>query len=665
MAQFELQGPDGKVYEVEADDAQQAVSAFGQMFKDSPAEQPRASYGEGLGRTLAQGATLGAADELTAAVSSARPYRGPVGSGRSAAAQPVNQESRAAYDETLANERRIVSQFAQDNPKTAIAAQIAGGVATAPLAPVAQVFRGARIGNSAITGAGYGAVAGFNSGEGQDRVENALVGTGAGAFIGGFAPVVGTAAGNALASIRNRMSPLPPQVAQFERPAVNRLAQIAERSGTTPQQFQARAQELGPRGMIADMDGAFTDVTEAIAQQPGRQRQIIEEALTNRQQTAPDEIRGAITQNMGPAANIPRTVEMLERTYGQQAAPLYDQFYQTVIPNTPQLGVLYQRAEASGAVRNAARLMEIDGFDPAALRAQQLTGREWDYIKRGVDDMAGQADRAGSREGVRRFGNLARDIRGQVDLAISPNAPAQSVWAQARGIAGDGIGAREAIEEGRTAFNRGLSADQLEADMAGRSGLERTGYTTGAREQLRSTMDNAATNFGPRGDVAARRMLNSPENRRKMEVMIGPNDTRNITRTIDAENAMAETNNQVLANSATARRQAGRDVVPRQYDQSNMREVRNSSVSGLAMEAVSRMGQILTAGALNERNARIATDMARMLVSQGVARDDIIRGLQSYAQRQGVTQQQRARLEDFVQRLVRSTTPAAALQDGQ
>lgn len=644
------------------------------------------SYGKGLARTVAQGATLGSADEIAAAVSSVRPYRGSVGPGRSAAAQPVDPASRSAYDETLADERAIISQFSEENPKTAIAAQIGGGLATVPFTPVARVFQGGtllpRIGNSMATGAAYGGAAGFNSGEGENRLISAVKGLGLGAGIGAAAPVVGTAAGNAMAAIRNRLAPVAPQLQGFERSAVDRLGQVMDQSGLTPAQAGARAQELGQRGMIADVDGAFADVTEAIAQQPGAQRQIIQQALENRAETAPATIRGLLTNNMGPAANIPRTIRNLEQQYGQQAAPLYAQFYQTRIPQDRPLQAIVDRVRRSepGAFNRALRMAVADGHDPRYLinlrndpmtpmtgvqgqQAQRIwQGVELDYLKRAIDDLARNAD-PGSNE-QRIFGNLARTLRTTVDAAINPQNPAQSVWAQARAIAGDGLGAREAIEEGRSAFGRGLTADQLAEDMAARSALERDAYTIGAREQLRATMDTAATNFGPRGDTAARRMLNSDENRRKLRTLIGPQDARNITRGIDAENQMAETYNQVLSNSATARRQAGRDIVPRQYDGSNMRQVRNSSLSGLAMEGIGRLANIVTANALNERNARIATDMARMLVSQGVARDDIIRGLQVYARRQGVTQQQRAQVEGFIQGLIRSTTPAAALQDG-
>ncbi len=586
-----------------------------------------------------------------------------------------------SYEEEIAMQRAMDKQA--DDESTVVGSlpvigdvtvggltKLAGGIASAPMTPMLRVTQGAtlpaRMGNMAATGAAYGAAYGAGEGEGTERIGNALAGGALGAGVGAIAPPIGAAAGNAVRAVGNRLQPLPNAISNYSRAAVNRMTNVMGMDGMTPQTFAQQSARLGPEGMIADMGENATIATEALAQQPGPQRNIIVEALDERARLAPARINNAVNQSMGPAANIPQTVQHLQQTYGAQAAPLYDAFYQTPIPMTPQLAALYQRAAASGAMRNAQRLMQIDGFDPQALAQDNLTGREWDYIKRGIDDLASQADRQGSREGLRRFGTLSQAIRQQVDATISPNDPAQSIWAQARQIAGDGIGAREAIEEGRTAFNRGLTADQLQADNAGRSALERDAFNVGAREQLRSTMSTSATNFGPNGDAATRRVLNSDESRAKLRTMLPGPDAQRITGRVDAENAMAETRGQVMGNSATARRQAARDLIPRQGDETNYAQIGSRSISGVVMEGAARIANILSNSAISERNGRISRDMAAMLVAEGAPRDQIAAALFAVARRQGVTAAARQRIENLATLVIRgSIAPATQAATAQ
>lgn len=98
--------------------------------------------------------------------------------------------------------------------------------------------------------------------------------------------------------------------------------------------------------------------------------------------------------------------------------------------------------------------------------------------------------------------------------------------------------------------------------MQGMSQFEREAFGLAARSELRNMMGRAATNFGPSGDRAARRALNSEFNRANVQQIAGPQPAARIADRIDAENTFAETANQAMGNSATARRQATRDMIP-------------------------------------------------------------------------------------------------------
>jgi hypothetical protein len=638
-------------------------------------QNPKTAYVRDVARNVVRGTGIGSfMDEVSAGFRSFT--RG----------EPYEQSKRMidAMDEASAADTTTLGTLPLiGDVTTSGLAQIASGVATAPFMPMARVAHGAtllpRVANALATGAGYGAL--YGAGEGnslEERGGNAATGLAVGGALGAAAPVVGSAIGAGANAIRNRMQPLPRELQQFERPAIDRVRQVAEMDELTPIDVATTDARLGRQGMLADTGENLRTVTEGLNQQPGPARRVISQAMRRRQEGAPARLDTAVTDALGPPANIPATIANLERQYGAQAAPLYDQFHNMRVPQTREITGTVDRIRRAqpGVFNQALRLAVADGVDPRFLvrlqnnpmtpmtgvqgqQAQRVwQGVELDYLKRAVDDIARNAD-PGSNE-QRIFGNLARALRTQVDEAISPGAPDQSVWAQARQIAGDGIRTEEAIEAGRGAFNRNLSADQMEADLAGMSALERDGMTVGAREALRSNMANASTNFRANGDATARRLLNSPENARKMEMLAEtPQGAQRLTTQVRAENDMAETFNQVMSNSATARRQAARDIIPRQYEAASMRELRGSSLSGAVAEGVGRLGNFLTAGYLNERNQRIASQMADMLVAQGVTRENIARGIIEMMNRQRLSAAQRNNVNRFAESLVRGSTPAA------
>lgn len=178
-----IQAPDGSLVEF-PDGTPDAVME--KAMQEAYPPMKGADYAKGLARTVGQGISLGFGDEITAGV------RAGVG------AITGDGSFGDLYDSALADERKSIDTFAQQNPGTALAANIGGAVATAPFLPIATVARGVgalRTGaNAAANAAGYGAVAGFGAGEGglANRLENAAeTGAASAAIAGPVGAVVG------------------------------------------------------------------------------------------------------------------------------------------------------------------------------------------------------------------------------------------------------------------------------------------------------------------------------------------------------------------------------------------------------------------------------------------------------------------------------------------
>lgn len=78
---------------------------------------------------------------------------------------------------------------------------------------------------------------------------------------------------------------------------------------------------------------------------------------------------------------------------------------------------------------------------------------------------------------------------------------------------------------------------------------------------------------------------------------------------------------------------------------------------GLLIQPIKSAIDKMLAEPMNERNIRTAVDATRMLIAQGQNGDAVLRGLVSYGQGQVRTAQQRAALQNMVNKLMQSGAP--------
>lgn len=548
---------------------------------------------------------------------------------------------------------------------TAGVTKLVGGLASAPVAPMARVFQGGsmlhRMGNAAITGAGYGAAYGAGEGEGTDRAKNAALGAALGGGIGAATPPVAQGIGNVVAGVRAMGQRMPAMLRPYDRGAVERVARAGRDDNVFGPQgtYQRQAQELGPEAMLADMGENLRGQAGAIANTPGRGQTRIVEAIEGRREGA----TGRITQDMdaalGPAMNVPRMTETLRQQANAAAEPFYRRFRMTAInPDMhPNLQPILRRAESSGLVREARQALERKGYDPDAVAN---TGIFWDQMKRSADSLAGVARRNGDRELTGDYTRLARDIRSAMDDVMRLNPSAESVYQRARNLAGDGLQFEEAAEMGQGAFRKSLTPDQMDVDLSAMNPWQQEAYRVGARDAARTTMGNASTAFGPNGDTAARRLLQSDFGAEKMRrIARSPQEAGRLENRLRTETRFAETEQEALRNSATARRQAAQREFPGPVSPSETgARLGQKTAWGAVVEGTYRLGNLLTRGAIDDKRARIADQAAQMLVAQGVSRDAIAQGLRQYIARNRLTGDRAAAVSNFIERLERAAAPA-------
>lgn len=217
---------------------------------------------------IGQGATFDTADEIGAGL--AAPFL----------ALKDKTNLSEAYDKGLANVRGLQKRFEEENPKTAIAANIVGGVAslgglggaTKAGAALTNSLRNGntamRVGKGVAAGAASGGAYGFGSGEGGagERLESAGKGAMLGGAVGGAIPAVGAAANKLLTKS------IIPNADQL-RAKAGELYKLAEQKGGVlkpefTNKFVDQVESLKPQteiGKIVGGDTPFTKFVEKIS----------------------------------------------------------------------------------------------------------------------------------------------------------------------------------------------------------------------------------------------------------------------------------------------------------------------------------------------------------------------------------------------------------------
>jgi hypothetical protein len=421
MATFELQAPDGEIYEVEAPDQGQAVAAFKKMIgrqlgptKDAAIdlerkqaqdqanylrsypndfanpvlqdvnETPKAGYlrspPQGIANTIARmgqsyvdKALLGGGDELGAAVSTAaKNLTGNLGG------QTPNEAFQAKLAE-LQNQRQ---QFEAGNPGIATAANVAGVVgspanliggeyiAAGPTAPW-------RIARASGVGTGIGGVAGGLSTEGglTDRAAGGATGAALGFATGavaqpamellGFGARKGTETGAAvLNTIRNQMQARANPGVQADRLLARAFMEDQRPLGFGP----APADVTLPGQGLVNMGG---ENINALARQttvgPGPARTTAANFFEEQAAGAPD--RAAESIKTMADRGYYGTAKELDEARKATALPLKEAAYAkpAVQSWTPRIAELFKRPSMKAALAKAKRIAEEEGRDPKEL----------------------------------------------------------------------------------------------------------------------------------------------------------------------------------------------------------------------------------------------------------------------------------------------------------
>lgn len=483
--------------------------------------------------------------------------------------------------------QKLRKQFAQENPKAATTASIAGAIAN----PVNRTIGGWAVKNPSLGNLMWrgaqagGAMSGLQAlGEyipeekeliagAVDNVLNATSHAGTGAAFGAAIPPAIAKGGKLVQSLYRGMVDRLPY--RQNTVALRKLAEAMNRDELTPGQAFEKVAGMGDEAMIADAGPNVRTLANMVYNRPGKGKKILSDALTKRQEgvRGPDSVlRGTQSQRVMKSIDdlVPEDYHATKQGIANEnkAAQFYDEAYSgNKFIESGEIDRLLKTPDGKSALKKAARMMRnemenVSAVDPeltAALKEAEgvATGsgvgrglklKTLDYVKRALGDMEQKAMRSGNREQARITGNLRKQLTKAMDVADETGA-----YKQARKLASDKFANQEAIESGFNFMTKKFgSPAEMKTALSEMSTAEKHYFRIGAAQAIKSKLDDLVV----RAD-ATKKVMDIPALEQKVKTAFGDDEMfRRYIGNLENEKEMFKTYAKVLKGSETAEREA-------------------------------------------------------------------------------------------------------------
>lgn len=521
----------------------------------------------------------------------------------------TGQNVDESFNDALKGIRAGNAAYRESDPVKAYGFEIAGGVVSPLYRGVTQLVdkgtqalgKGMALVNGvpryvgfAAQGAGAGALAGAGNAEGQDGgvptvgdlTKSTGLGTIGGAFLGVAAPA---ALEGAASGIRTVVQPAVDRFAQegAESAAARKVFETLKADKLTPEMAQAKLNARGPQAMLADVSPGMTGLAEDVAQVRGPAQTAAVRNLTSRQGTimspsgAGARLADNIQKNLSDG-DFYGAIDTLSKQRSVDARPLYEAAF-SPSDTAPIKSPLIDRLMTRPVFQQGLRKGVTDALDEAAITGEDTKPfvdyfhgenfddpnivikkapslRILDAAKRGLDSIiqgggdeiknsiTGKLTQRGMRIDQMR-GELVKELDNLTGGEDGAYAQARKAWAgPSKQIA--------AADAGRKLISTG-DDEMVASALSKMSDGEKEAYRVGASKALQDMIDNT-----PDGANIANKLFGKQGLRDKLEAVFPDRASFNdFRKQVMTELSFSNTKNQVLGNSATARRLIGQQQV--------------------------------------------------------------------------------------------------------
>ena len=503
----------------------------------------------GAGRSLAQGATFGFADELESLIKSLA--------------------GQGTYEQNLAALELAKQKYGQKNPKTALATEVAGGLpyamlpflGTARYAQMAKeaaplVRAGITAGSSAVTGALTGALGGAGAANVGERMAGAQAGGTFGGIVGGAAPAVTKGIGMAGGKVVDVTSGIPVvqqvgkavglatgQTVDAANRAKAKLLEAMYRDKVSPADLEKMiAAATKPVGIV-DIAGENVKSLADVAQKyPSEARQAAKLALEERGAGQSGRIQGDISKYLGVFTDPFEYTAAIAERQQKMASPLYKSAYDFGVVTDPKVLKYLELPQFKTATKKAQELLAAEGRD---IDMSMPTVEVLDQIKRGLDVLIFNEIKDGK---LSQLGNIYKNKKNeflsQLDQSVPDYGKARKAYAGEAELL-------DATKLGQDFYKQ--TASEANRTFAALSPSEQEAYKVGALDAVKTKIQTAKDTADIR-----KRIFGSPEERNRVASLFPDDATfKQFEKDMMTESMMRKTQEKILGNSATAERQLG------------------------------------------------------------------------------------------------------------
>lgn len=699
MAIFELQGPDGQVYEVDAPDENSALQAFQGMggasdFTENvdPWIQERANLIESARNPNAL------SDASDSVVRQGIPWGDEITGTLMTPVQAVSDwiggegfDLGRSFDRSVGLQRELQRRSNERSPISSTVGAIAGGTALAGAAAPAslsarlapQTLLG-RIGVGATEGAIGGAIYGSGEGEGgiTDRLPQAGIGALTGGVLGGAIPAVSAGIGAGYRNVADRLasrkiasqSGVDPDVA-------NLLARTLSADDTLGPIGMSNMSRAGQEAMIADAGQNAQSVLDTAIQRGGPGATLAQRRIGERVARDSSALTDALDNALGAPEGVTASRTAIREGVRTPVSQAYDAAYSTPIDYSSKIGQsiedMVKNRVPGNVISQANRLMQLEGnqskqilariADDGSYVLEQLPDvRQIDYITRALNQAAESGEGAGALGGQttigRAYQNLARDLRNAAREAVPE-------YGQALNMAADPIRRSQAIEAGSRILFPSVKRDQVAELIKGATDAEKSAMAQGIRSQIDDTVANvrrtvADGNTTSREAYQAIRDLSSRANREKLALVIGEGKASPLFAELDRVAQSFNLQGSVSQNSKTFARQATNEAVTGMTEPGVIGRV----AQGEPLNAGKRIVQALTGQtpeALTARQDKIYSSIADLLTQPSQNAIPVFNATQQYAGQMARNQTSSDEIARLLLQLRNSAYPVSGIVAGE
>ena len=511
----------------------------------------------GAGRSLAQGATFGFADELESLMKSL--------------------SGQGSYEQNLAALELAKQKYGQENPKTALATEIAGGLpyallpflGTARYAQMAKdaaplVRAGVTAGASAVTGALTGALGGAGAAGVGERVAGAQAGGTLGGLVGGAAPVLTKGIGAAGSKVVDVTSGIPilqqvgkavgvatGQSVDYANRAKAKLLEALYRDKVSPADLEKMilasanlektiTRTTKPVG-IADIAGENVRSLADVAQKyPSTARQVAKTALEERAAGQGERIQADISKYLGGFTDPFEYTAAIAQRQREVSSPLYQKAYAYGEVTDPNVLKYLELPQFKTATKEAQGLLAAEG---RTVDMSRPTVETLDNIKRGLDALIFAQIKEGKLSELGKiYKKKKNEFLSELDTAVPDFGRARATFAGEAELL-------DATKLGQDFYKQ--TSSEANRTFAKLSASEQEAYKVGALDAVKEKITTAKDTADIR-----KKIFGSPAERSRVSSLFPDDATfKQFEKDMMTESMMRKTQEKILGNSATFERQ--------------------------------------------------------------------------------------------------------------